>query len=129
MDPLQVLMLFLQVVLLGLAGWVAFFCIRVRAQSMIAQRKFERVFKMDLKELLDSIPDDDGSRRASAGAEPTQHNAEASAMISMKRARVAAEIAGGHRLVFKGKSVTPEMVEALPISDVEDLCARVEARR
>jgi hypothetical protein len=93
MDFLQVLMLFFQVVILGLVGCVAFFCIRVRAQAMIAQRKFERVFKMDLKELLDSIPDDDGPRRT--GAEPPQHNAEASAGISMKRARVAAEIAGG----------------------------------
>jgi hypothetical protein len=126
MGPLQVLMLLLQVVLLGLIGWVAFFCIRVRAQLMIARRKFERVFKMDLKELLDSIPDDDGPRRAPAGAETPQHNAPA--VISMKRARVAAEIAGGHRLVLKGKSVTPEMVETLPDSDVEDLCARVEAR-
>jgi hypothetical protein len=126
MDPLQVVMLFFQVVLLGLVGWTAFFCIRVRAQAMIAQRKFERVFKMDLKELLDSIPDDDGPRRT--GAEPPQHNAEASAGISMKRARVAAEIAGGHRLVLRGKSVTPEMVETMPDSDVEELCARVEAR-
>jgi hypothetical protein len=128
MDTLQVVMLFFQVVLLGLVGWTAFFCIRVRAQAMIAQRKFERVFKMDLKELLDSIPDDDGPRRTPAGAEPPQHNAEASAVISMKRARVAAEIAGGHRLVLRGKSVTPEMVETLPDSDVEELCARVEAR-
>jgi hypothetical protein len=126
MDPLQVLMLLLQVVLLGLVGWVALFCIRARAQLMIARRNFERVSKMDLKELLDSIPDIDGPHRAEA--EPPQHNAEAPAVISMKRARVAAEIAGGHRLVLKGKPVTPEMVETLPDSDVEDLCARVEAR-
>jgi hypothetical protein len=126
MDPLQVLMLLLQVVLLGLVGLVVLFCIRVRAHFMIARRSFERVSKMDLKELLDSIPDIDGPHRAEA--EPTQRNAEAPAVISMKRARVAAEIAGGHRLVLKGKPVTPEMVETMPDSDVEDLCARVEAR-
>jgi hypothetical protein len=126
MDPLQVVMLFFQVVLLGLVGWTAFFCIRVRAQAMIAQRKFERVFKMDLKELLDSIPDDDGPRRA--GAEPPQHNAEASAGISMKRRRVAMHVSGGERYSFKGRTVTPQMVDSMNDDEVEELYARVEAR-
>jgi hypothetical protein len=130
MDPLQVLMLLLQVVLLGMVGWVVFFCIRVRAQSMIAQRKFKRVFKMDLKELLDSIPDDDGPRRAPARAESPQHNAEAqhAAVISMIRRRVAMHVSGGERYSFKGKTVTPQMVDSMNDDEVEELYSRVQAR-
>jgi hypothetical protein len=131
MDPLLFLVLFLLVAILGVLGWVVLFCIRVRHQSMIAQRIIKRVFKMDIDELLTSLPDV-GPRSTPVGVEPPQlrpADAQASmALIGIKRARIATQIAGGQRLVFKGKTVTPEMVDTMPDSDVEELNARVEAR-
>jgi hypothetical protein len=48
--------------------------------------------------------------------------------VGKKRARLAAQISGGNRFSFKGKNITPELVDAMGDAEVEELNARMEAR-
>jgi len=45
-----------------------------------------------------------------------------------KRARLAAEVSGGRKMMFKGQTVTPGRIDAMEDAEIEELHARYEAR-
>jgi hypothetical protein len=121
MDPLLVLVLFSQAAILGVLGWGVLAYIRVRNHLVFAQRVIERGLKMNIDELLTTLPE-------SESLETPPVDPPATSLVGNKRACIAAHIAGGQRFVFKGKTVTLEMVDGVSDADVEELSTRVEAR-
>lgn len=51
-----------------------------------------------------------------------------SANINKQRARLAALVSGGRKMMFKGQTVTPERIDAMEDAEIEELHARYEAR-
>jgi len=80
---------------------------------------------MECDELLTQLLEDGGSLRT-VGAETAVGTAGTA--ITKQRARLAALVSGGQKMMFKGQTVTPERIDAMEDAEIEELHARYEAR-
>ena len=55
-------------------------------------------------------------------------HAATSEQHARKRARLAAEVSGGRKMMFNGQTVTPGRIDAMEDAEIEELHARYEAR-
>lgn len=93
---------------------------------------------MNCDELLDTLiaePSDGLVQGSAVGNAPERQTAAAELRVNHKRARLAALTAGGQTnpghhgaMFFKGKSLTPERVDAMNDAEIEELYARYEVR-
>jgi hypothetical protein len=125
MDIILALLLFSQVLSLCILVWGVLVYIRLCRGVAIVQKIVKRSIKMNIDDLLF-----DDERVDPAAAVPSQAAADPPSPtdVGRKRSSLAAQVSGGFRLSFKGKNVTPEMVDAMSEAEVEELHARMEAR-
>ena len=103
-------------------------CIRVRHNIHMSVQDALKCMESDdlLAELLE-----DGGSPGTAGAETAVRTAAAGTAgttINKQRARLAALVSGGWKMMFKGHTVTPERIDAMEDAEIEELHARYEAR-
>jgi hypothetical protein len=124
MDIILALLLFSQILSLCILAWGVLVYIRVCRGVAIVQNIVKRSIKMNIDDILFDDERVDPAAAvpspAAAGPPPTD--------VGRKRASLAAQVSGGFRLSFKGKNVTPELVDAMSDAEVEELHARMEAR-
>jgi hypothetical protein len=123
MDIILMLLLFSQLISLCIlvCGILAY--IRLYRRVVNAQNIVKRYIKMDLDALLfaDELEDAVVPSPGAGGALPP-------ADVCRKRSSLATRVSGGFRLSYRGKNVTPEMVDAMSDAEVEEIHSRMEAR-
>jgi hypothetical protein len=126
MDITLILLLFSQILSLYILSWGVVIYITVSRRLSIVHNIVKRNIKMNIEDVL--FDDERADPSAAVPSPAVAGLSLAPTDIGKKRARLAAQISGGFRLSFKGKNVTPELVDAMSDAEVEELNARMEAR-
>jgi len=82
---------------------------------------------MDSDELLENLLAESRKRTFVAPVQQTSA-AMSKCDVSRKRARLAAVVSGGRKVMFMRQIVTPERIDAMENAEIEELHARYEAR-
>jgi hypothetical protein len=125
MDIILALLLFSQLLSLCILAWGVLVYIRLCRGVAIVKNIVKRNIKMDLDALLFA---DELAGPAAAGPSPGAGGALPPADVCRKRSSLATRVSGGFRLSYRGKNVTPEMVDVMSEAEVEELHTRMEAR-
>ena len=113
---LAVLALYFALQMLVLCGAV---CAMYMTWCCIRVKRTLSLFIMDCDELIENLLAEPQEQRSTVTSE--QH-------VSRKRARLAAVVSGGQKMMFKGQTVTPERIDSMEDAEIEELHARYEAR-